>query len=110
MAQKPLMTWDEMMEEISRVRSELVRRHGGLDGYVTHLMAMDRERARKKKQAAAKKAASSKTKGKRKSRSSPAARNGRPAVQTTSSATKSPARKRPSRAAAKSVRKKRNDA
>jgi hypothetical protein len=39
-----------MLEEIWRVREELVKRHGGVHGYVKHLQALDRERIRRTKQ------------------------------------------------------------
>ena len=44
---------DSNVEDVRRVREELINRHGGLDGYMKHLQAMDRERIRtaKKKRA-----------------------------------------------------------
>ena len=47
------MITDSNVEEVRRVREELIKRHGGLDGYMKHLQAMDRERNRtaKKKRA-----------------------------------------------------------
>ncbi len=38
------MITDSNVEEVRRVREELIQRHGGLDGYMKHLQAMDRER------------------------------------------------------------------
>jgi len=35
------------VDELRRVRHELVKRYGGLDGWIQHLQAMDRERRRK---------------------------------------------------------------
>jgi hypothetical protein len=43
------MKGDVIVEEVQRVRDALVKRHGGLDGWIEHLQAMDRERARKSK-------------------------------------------------------------
>ena len=40
---------DPMLEEIWRVREELIKRHGGVHGYLTYLRALDRERVRKVK-------------------------------------------------------------
>jgi hypothetical protein len=44
------MKRDVIVDEVRRVRNELVKRYGGLDAWIAHLQAMDRERARKKKQ------------------------------------------------------------
>ena len=41
---------DKMLEEIWRVREELVKRHGGVHGYLQYLQTLDRERIRKAKQ------------------------------------------------------------
>jgi hypothetical protein len=49
--------YDPIVDEVRRVREELIDRHGGLHGYIKHLQAMDRERARKAKQRAAMKLA-----------------------------------------------------
>jgi hypothetical protein len=38
---------DPILDEIWRVREELVQRYGGIDGYFKHLQAMDRARMRK---------------------------------------------------------------
>ena len=40
---------DPMLEEIWRVREELIKRHGGVHGYLRYLQALDRERIRKQK-------------------------------------------------------------
>jgi len=40
---------DRMLEEIWRVRDELIRRHGGVHGYLNYLRALDRERVSKAK-------------------------------------------------------------
>lgn len=41
------MNKDVILDEIQRVRDELIARHGGLDGWIDHLQEMDRQRARK---------------------------------------------------------------
>ena len=41
------MSRDVIVDEVRRVRDALVKRHGGLDGWIAHLQAMDRERRRK---------------------------------------------------------------
>ena len=41
------MSADVIVDEVRRVRDELVKRYGGLDGWIEHLQAMDRERAGK---------------------------------------------------------------
>jgi len=38
---------DVIVDEVRRVRHELVKRYGGLDGWIQHLQAMDREGARR---------------------------------------------------------------
>lgn len=40
------MSNDVIVDEARRVRHELVKRYGGLDGWIQHLQAMDRERDR----------------------------------------------------------------
>jgi len=40
---------DRMLEEIWRVRDELIRHHGGVHGYLNYLRALDRERVNKAK-------------------------------------------------------------
>jgi hypothetical protein len=42
-----------MLEEIWRVREELIKRHGGVHGYLNYLRVLDRERVRKAKRARA---------------------------------------------------------
>jgi hypothetical protein len=49
-----LMRGDVIGDEIRRVRDELVKRYRGLDGWIEHLQAMDRERARQVKRQGAK--------------------------------------------------------
>lgn len=41
---------DPIVDEVRRVREELIQRYGGIDGYFQHLQAMDRARLRKAKQ------------------------------------------------------------
>jgi hypothetical protein len=53
--------YDPIVDEVRRVREELIERYGGLHGYIKHLQTMDRERARKMKQRSAKKLASNGT-------------------------------------------------
>jgi hypothetical protein len=48
-SEERLMRGDVIVDDIRRVRDDLVKRHGGLDGWIQHLQAMDRERARKSK-------------------------------------------------------------
>jgi hypothetical protein len=43
------MSRDVIVDEVRRVREELVKRYGGLDGWIEHLQEMDRERARSAK-------------------------------------------------------------
>jgi hypothetical protein len=38
---------DVIVDEVRRVRQELVKKYGGLDGWIRQLQAMDRERGRK---------------------------------------------------------------
>lgn len=49
------MSGDVIVDEVRRVRDELVKRYGGLDGWIEHLQEMDRERARKARQRTANK-------------------------------------------------------
>lgn len=44
------MIEDPIVEEVRRVRDELVKRYGGLDGLVKHLQGMDQVRLRKAKE------------------------------------------------------------
>jgi hypothetical protein len=69
------MRGDAIVDEVRRVRDELVKRHGGLDGWIEHLQAMDRERARQVKRQRLKKPASAG--GKRPRRLSMPRRGGR---------------------------------
>ena len=50
--------YDPIVDEVRRVREELIDRYGGLHDYIKHLQAMDRARARKAKQRTRKKLAS----------------------------------------------------
>ncbi len=38
------MSTDVNVDKVRRVRDELVKRYGGLDGWIRHLQAMDRDR------------------------------------------------------------------
>ena len=49
------MSADVIVDQVRRVRDELVKRYGGLDGWIDHLQAMDRERAGKMQRPTAKK-------------------------------------------------------
>jgi hypothetical protein len=53
-----MKTGDVIVDESRRVRDALVKKHGGLEGWIDHLQAMDRERSRKAKRPTAKKPAS----------------------------------------------------
>jgi hypothetical protein len=44
------MIVDENVEMVRKAADALVARHGGLEGLVRHLQAMDRQRERKRKQ------------------------------------------------------------
>ncbi len=37
---------DPIVEEVRRVREELIRQYGGLDGYLKHCQEQDRQRTR----------------------------------------------------------------
>ena len=54
------MRRDVIVDEVRRVRAELVKRYGGLDGWIDHLQAMDQIRTSKSKRPAAKKSGSRK--------------------------------------------------
>jgi len=41
------MSRDPIVDEVRRVRDELVKQYGGLDGWIDHLQTMDQARARK---------------------------------------------------------------
>ncbi len=49
------MRGNVIVDEVRRIRDELVKRYGGLDGWIEHLQAMDRERADQAKRQASKK-------------------------------------------------------
>ncbi len=57
------MSGDVIVDEVRRVRDRLVKRYGGLDGWIEHLQEMDRERARKAKQGSEKATPSNGRKG-----------------------------------------------
>lgn len=57
------MIEDPIVEEVRRASDELIKRHGGFDGWFKHLQAMDRERAPKAKLRTVKKIASNGKKG-----------------------------------------------
>ena len=59
------MSVDVIVDEVRRVREELVKRYGGLDGWIEHLQAMDRERAGKAKKRPVRKLASHGRKGRK---------------------------------------------
>jgi hypothetical protein len=40
---------DPIVDEVQRVREELLKRYGGIDGYFRHIQAMDRARLRREK-------------------------------------------------------------
>jgi len=54
------MKRDPIVDEVRRVREELVKRHGGLDGWISHLQEMDRQRAAQARRRTGKKASSDK--------------------------------------------------
>jgi hypothetical protein len=41
---------DPILEEIERVREQLVKEHGGIDGYIQHIADVDRLRRQKARQ------------------------------------------------------------
>lgn len=43
------MSRDVIVDNVRRVRETLVKRHGGLDGWIEHLQSMDRARLHKAK-------------------------------------------------------------
>jgi hypothetical protein len=61
--QEEFMNTDVIVDEVRRVRDKLVKRHGGLDGWIAHLQEMDRER---NKQRVARKSVASNGKKRRK--------------------------------------------
>ncbi len=48
------MSVDPIVDEVRRVRDELVKKYGGLDGWIDHLQTMDQARASKAAKRAAK--------------------------------------------------------
>ena len=48
------MSFDPIVDEVRRVRHELVKKYGGLDGWIDHLQTMDQAHARKTAKRAAK--------------------------------------------------------
>ena len=58
-----IMSRDVIVDEVRRVREQLVKRYGGLDGWIEHLQTMDRQRAGKAKQQTAKKRTANGMKG-----------------------------------------------
>jgi tetratricopeptide (TPR) repeat protein len=52
---------DPILEEIWRVRQELIKRHGGLDGYFAYVQKLDRARQRSVQESKGKKARKRKT-------------------------------------------------
>jgi hypothetical protein len=50
---------DPILVEIARVRQELVKKHGGIDGYFRHIQKLDRARRKKRKNASTQKAKTS---------------------------------------------------
>jgi hypothetical protein len=55
---------DIIVEEVRRVREELIKRHGGIDEYFKHCQAQDRARASRLKARPHKRGARKTTKGK----------------------------------------------
>ena len=51
------MSTDPIVDEVRRVRDELVKQHGGLEGWIDHLQAMEQARTRKATKRASKPAA-----------------------------------------------------
>lgn len=60
------MIKDVILDEIQRVRKELIEKYGGLDGWIDHLQEMDREREAKAKNRTKKKPAATAAKSRRK--------------------------------------------
>ena len=67
------MSEDIFVDEVRRVRAELIKRYGGLDGWMDHLQEMDRERAARLKRAKQKRAKAA-TKGRKQSTKTPTSR------------------------------------
>lgn len=51
---------DPILDEIWRVREELIKKHGGLKGYIRYIQELDRARLKKQQQLKRKKAATRK--------------------------------------------------
>ena len=68
------MITDSNVEEVRRVREELIKRHGGLDGYMKHLHTMDRQRIRTVKKKRARRATTRAAKNSRPERRKPTAK------------------------------------
>ena len=54
------MKKDLIVEEARQVREELVKKHGGLDGWIDHLQELDKAHSRRKKKRPVKSAEASK--------------------------------------------------
>jgi hypothetical protein len=50
---------DPILDEIARVRQELVKKHGGVEGYFQHIQKLDRARRTKRKKGSTQKAKTS---------------------------------------------------
>ena len=50
---------DPILDEIARVRQELVKKHGGLEGYIRHVRKLDRAHRKKRTKASKQKAKTS---------------------------------------------------
>ena len=53
------MKTDPIVDEVRRVRAELIEQYGGIDGYFKHLQSVDRARNVKRRNAKTKAAANS---------------------------------------------------
>lgn len=49
---------DPILDEIARVRQELIKKHGGIDGYFAYIQKLDRAHRKKRKKPSKKKAKS----------------------------------------------------
>lgn len=49
---------DPILDEIARVRQELIKKHGGVDGYFAYIQKLDRSRRKKRKKPAKQKSKS----------------------------------------------------
>lgn len=50
---------DPILDEIARVRQELIKKHGGIEGYIRHVRELDRAHRKKRSKAAKQKARTS---------------------------------------------------